>query len=72
MHVVGDHQAGDLFLGHDEMCIRDSEEAYFFKTGKYADRLLKYYEENPQFIQPESRKNEMMSTALSSSSEMSQ
>ena len=36
------------------------EEAYFFKTGKYADRLLKYYEENPQFIQPESRKNEMI------------
>ena len=36
------------------------EEAYFFKTGKYADRLLKLYEENPQFIQPESRKNEMI------------
>ena len=37
------------------------EEAYFFKTGKYADRLLQLYEENPQFIQPESRKNEMIS-----------
>ncbi|OUN16069.1 methionine--tRNA ligase [Gemmiger sp. An87] len=37
------------------------EEAYFFKTSKYADRLLKLYEENPQFIQPESRKNEMIS-----------
>ena len=36
------------------------EEAYFFRTGKYADRLLQYYEENPQFIQPESRKNEMI------------
>ena len=36
------------------------EEAYFFKTSKYADRLLKLYEENPQFIQPESRKNEMI------------
>ena len=36
------------------------EEAYFFKTGKYADRLLKLYEETPQFIQPESRKNEMI------------
>jgi methionyl-tRNA synthetase len=36
------------------------EEAYFFKTSKYADRLLKYYEDNPQFIQPESRKNEMI------------
>ena len=30
------------------------EEAYFFKTGKYADRLLKLYEEHPDFIQPES------------------
>ena len=36
------------------------EEAYFFRTSKYADRLLKLYEENPQFIQPESRKNEMI------------
>ena len=38
-----------------------SEEAYFFKLSKYSDRLLKLYEENPQFIQPESRKNEMIS-----------
>ena len=37
------------------------EEAYFFKLSKYADRLLALYEENPQFIQPESRKNEMIS-----------
>ncbi|PTX55224.1 methionyl-tRNA synthetase [Melghirimyces profundicolus] len=36
------------------------EESYFFRMGKYADRLLKYYEENPEFIQPESRKNEMI------------
>ncbi len=36
------------------------EEAYFFKTSKYADRLLKLYQENPQFIQPETRKNEMI------------
>ena len=36
------------------------EEAYFFKTGKYADRLLKLYEDVPDFIQPESRKNEMI------------
>ncbi|SDW85651.1 methionyl-tRNA synthetase [Marininema mesophilum] len=36
------------------------EESYFFRTSKYADRLLKYYEENPDFIQPESRKNEMI------------
>ena len=36
------------------------EEAYFFKTSKYADRLLKYYEDHPAFIQPETRKNEMI------------
>ncbi len=36
------------------------EEAYFFRTGKYADRLLKLYEETPEFIQPETRKNEMI------------
>lgn len=38
-----------------------SEEAYFFRLSKYADRLLKLYEERPDFIQPESRKNEMIS-----------
>ena len=32
------------------------EESYFFKVSKYADRLLQYYEENPEFIQPESTK----------------
>ncbi len=37
------------------------EEAYFFKLSEYADKLLKLYEDNPQFIQPESRKNEMIS-----------
>ena len=37
------------------------EEAYFFKTSKYADRLLQLYEDVPNFIQPESRKNEMIS-----------
>lgn len=37
------------------------EEAYFFKLSKYSDKLLKLYEENPDFIQPESRKNEMIS-----------
>lgn len=36
------------------------EEAYFFKLSNYADRLLKLYEERPDFIQPESRKNEMI------------
>lgn len=36
------------------------EEAYFFRLSKYADRLLKLYEEKPNFIQPASRKNEMI------------
>lgn len=36
------------------------EEAYFFKLSKYADRLLALYEEHPEFLQPESRKNEMV------------
>lgn len=40
------------------------EEAYFFRMSKYADRLIKYIEENPHFIQPESRKNEMLNNFL--------
>lgn len=40
------------------------EEAYFFKMSKYADRLIQYIEENPDFIQPESRKNEMLNNFL--------
>ena len=40
------------------------EEAYFFRMSKYADRLLKHIEENPQFIQPESRKNEMINNFI--------
>ena len=40
------------------------EESYFFKMSKYADRLIKYYEEHPHFIQPESRKNEMLNNFL--------
>ena len=40
------------------------EEAYFFKMSKYADRLIQYIEEHPEFIQPESRKNEMMNNFL--------
>lgn len=39
---------------------RVSEEAYFFRMSKYADRWLKFIEENPGFIQPESRRNEMI------------
>jgi methionyl-tRNA synthetase len=40
------------------------EESYFFRMSKYVDRLLKYYEENPEFIQPESRKNEMINNFI--------
>ncbi|MDQ0150203.1 methionine--tRNA ligase [Eubacterium multiforme] len=40
------------------------EEAYFFKMSKYADRLIKYIEDHPDFIQPESRKNEMLNNFL--------
>ncbi|MGL5244322.1 MAG: methionine--tRNA ligase [Sarcina sp.] len=40
------------------------EEAYFFKMSKYADKLMKHIEENPHFIQPESRKNEMVNNFL--------
>ena len=40
------------------------EEAYFFKLSNYTDRLMKHIEENPKFIQPESRKNEMINNFL--------
>ncbi len=49
-------------------CGRDvkeaSEEAYFFRLSKYQDRLEKYIEENPNFIQPDSRKNEMLNNFI--------
>ena len=40
------------------------EEAYFFKMSKYADRLIKHIEDNPGFIEPESRKREMVNNFL--------
>ncbi|MED4890107.1 methionine--tRNA ligase [Lysinibacillus fusiformis] len=40
------------------------EESYFFNMKKYADRLLSYYEENLEFIEPESRKNEMINNFI--------
>ena len=43
---------------------KSKEEAYFFKMSNYADRLIKYIEDNPEFIQPESRKNEMLNNFL--------
>ena len=45
-------------------CQPAKEEAYFLKLSKYQDRLMKHIEENPQFIQPESRKNEMVNNFL--------
>ena len=61
-----DTQAGPDHLCPD--CGRpvqlEEEEAYFFKTSKYVDRLLKFYEDNPKFLVPESRKNEMINTFI--------
>lgn len=48
--------------GHPVQLVK--EECYFFRMSKYADRLLKYYEDNPEFIQPESRKNEMINNFI--------
>ena len=45
-------------------CVPAKEEAYFFKMSKYADRLIEHIKTHPEFIQPESRKNEMMNTFL--------
>lgn len=44
--------------------VHSKEEAYFFKLSKYQDRLMKHIKENPGFIQPESRKNEMINNFL--------
>ncbi len=44
--------------------IKSSEEAYFFKMSKYQDRLIKYIEDHPGFIEPESRKKEMINNFL--------
>ena len=49
-------------------CGRDveltKEESYFFKLSKYADRLIKHIEDNPEFIQPQARQNEMLNNFL--------
>ena len=44
--------------------VKANEEAYFFKMSKYADRLIEHINTHPQFIQPESRKNEIMNNFL--------
>ncbi len=45
-------------------CVDAKEEAYFLKLGKYQDRLMKYYEDNPDFFAPISRRNEMINNFL--------
>ena len=44
--------------------VKTTEEAYFFKMSKYADRLMEHIESHPEFIQPESRKKEMINNFL--------
>ena len=44
--------------------VKTTEEAYFFKMSKYADRLIEHIESHPEFIQPESRKKEMINNFL--------
>jgi methionyl-tRNA synthetase len=45
---------------HKTPLVRRSEPCYFFALSKFQDRLLEFYEQNPDFIQPESRRNEML------------
>lgn len=60
--------ASQLVDGKCPDCGRETqparEEAYFFKMSKYADKLIEHIETHPEFIQPESRKNEMMNNFL--------
>ncbi len=58
-------------IGEDHVCPdcgrpveRAKEESYFFRMSKYADRLIQHIEDHPEFIQPESRKNEMLNNFL--------
>lgn len=48
--------------GHEVELVK--EESYFFKLSKYTDQLLEFYDENPDFIQPASRKNEMINNFI--------
>lgn len=61
----------DTQVGEDHVCpdcgrpvYKAKEKAYFLRVGKYVDRLLKFYDEHPNFITPESRKNEMINTFI--------
>ncbi|MCF0108159.1 MAG: methionine--tRNA ligase, partial [Bacilli bacterium] len=61
----------DTQVGEEHLCPdcgrpvqKAQEESYFFKTGNYVDSLLKFYDDNPKFLYPESRKNEMINTFI--------
>ena len=61
----------DTQVGENHVCPdcgrevqKASEEAYFFKTSNYVDSLMKFFDENPKFLIPESRKNEMINTFI--------
>ena len=58
----GNMIGGKAPSGHEVQLVE--EESYFFKMGKYADRLVEYYNEHPDFIIPQSRKNEMLNNFL--------
>jgi methionyl-tRNA synthetase len=53
-------EAGGVCPNHKVAPIRRSEPCYYFALSKFQDRLLKYYDDNPDFIQPESRRNEVV------------
>lgn len=54
-------EAGGLCPNHRTPAVRRTEPCWFFELSKFQDRLLAFYEEYPDFIQPESRRNEMLS-----------
>jgi methionyl-tRNA synthetase len=58
-------EAGGVCPIHKTPPIKRSEPCYFFALSKFRDRLLEYYEKNPSFIQPESRRNEIVTLAKS-------
>jgi len=60
--AVKDGKCPDPNCGKDVERVK--EEAYFFKMSKYQDRLIKHIEDNPNFIYPESRRNEMLNNFL--------
>ena len=54
-------EAGDNCPIHEKPCEKGVEENVFFRLSKYGDKLLKLYEEHPEFVRPESRLNEVKS-----------